>query len=142
MEVAGLVLGAIPLAITALKCYKTGRRLIDLMRNRKRHIEALIRALESYENYLKLILEWLLKSAKVYDEMNFQTQSHAAMLVLRDPIIVEKMKECLGPNYLPAFQDAIENGQQVVEKIVMNINDLLPGSQVSIAPPKLTDCAY
>jgi len=67
MEVAGLVLGVVPLAITALQCYKTGGELTDLIRNRRRHIEKLIRALHGHVAVLTLSLIWLLKEVNIYE---------------------------------------------------------------------------
>lgn len=129
MEVVGLVLGGIPLAIAALKCYKTGKRLTDLVRNRKRHIEALIRALEGYNGYLELLVDWLLRSVNIYVDV----RDHDISYLLQNPETVKKMREFLGPRPSSAFQNAIYDGQQAVIKIVINIGDFLPGNQVVTA---------
>lgn len=131
MEAAGLAVGVVPLAIAALKCYKTGKQLTDVVRNRKRNIQALIRALESYHLYLELLLVWLLKSVNVYDETELHAPSQITSL-MQNPETIEKMREFLGADPSPAFQTAIENGQRAVEKIVRNIDRLLPGNQVCV----------
>ena len=134
MEVAGLVLGGIPLAIAALKCFKTGKRLSDLIRNRKRHIETLIRALEGYNGYLELLLEWLLKSVDMdmYAEGKYHAQSNISYL-MQNAETIERMREFLGPKPLSASQGAINNGQEAVVKIATSIDNLLPGNQVRAA---------
>ena len=92
MEAAGLAVGVVPLAIAALKCYKIGKQLTDVVRNRKRNIQALIRALESYNLYLELLLVWLLKSVNVYDETELHAPSQITFL-MRNPETIEKMRE-------------------------------------------------
>ena len=128
MEAVGLVFGVIPLAIVALKCFKTGKRLTSMLRNRKRHIETLIRALETYNGYLELLLEWLLRSVDIYDETKHRTHRDISFL-LQNPETIEKMREVLGSNPSSAFGNAIGNGQRAVETIMKNIDDLLPGDQ-------------
>lgn len=91
----------------------------------------MIRALESYNFYLELLLVWLLKSVNIYNETEPYAPSQIRSL-MQNPETIEKMREFLGADPSPAFQNAIENGQQAVEKIVKNIERLLPGNQVCV----------
>lgn len=59
-EVAGLVLGALPLAISALEHYRDGLRAIQRWRKYERELQSLIRNLETERAKLQNVCEMLL----------------------------------------------------------------------------------
>ena len=127
MEVAGLVLGALPIAISALKCYKTGRQLPDIVRNRKRHVETLIRALQGHDAALELYLVWLLKAVHVYERDH--TPRDIPHLV-QDSECPRKIESFLGLKGSLAFQNALLEGQEAVQRIARGIVGFLPEGKV------------
>ena len=128
MEAAGLVVGVVPLVIAALKCFKTGKQLASVVRKRKRHIETLIRALQSYNGYLELLSRWLLTSM----EMSPGMENDSLASLMQDAEVIEKVRRFLGREPSAAFHNAVEKGRRAVEKIVENIDDMLPGNQVRV----------
>lgn len=130
MEVAGLVLGAVPLAITALQCYKTGKKLTDRVRNRKKHIDKLIRALQGHDAVLELYLVWLLKAAGSYEAHH--TPSDIPELI-KEAEVVERIEETLGEKGSAAFLHAVCECQEAVQSIARSIEGFLPQTQV--CPP-------
>lgn len=128
MEAAGLVVGVVPLVIAALKCFKTGKQLASLVRKRKRHVETLIRALQSYNGYLELLSRWLLTSM----EISPGNQDHSLSSLMQDAEVIEKVRRFLGVEPSAAFHNAVERGRRAVEKIAENIDDMLPGNQVCL----------
>ena len=57
MEVAGVVLAVVPIIIEGLKAYKQGKSLTDRVRNRKRHVAELIRALNGESPQSSMMLK-------------------------------------------------------------------------------------
>ena len=128
MEVAGLVLGAVPLAIVALRCYKSGKDFTSLVLNRKRHIESLARALQGYDAILELSLMRLLKAVEIYEAHH--TRSDIPHLI-QDAETIERMEEFLGVKGSEAFQNAVYQAQEVIQSIALGIKGFLPVDQVS-----------
>ena len=126
MEVAGIVLGAIPIVIAALQCYKDTIKLGGRLFKRKKHVEKLIRALTEQKGALEQNLEWLSKSI---DEPCDRTEK----LDLEDEDIQEAMMEYLGSNGSTSFALALTNAQKTVSNIIRNIKGLLPDKTVSMA---------
>ena len=63
MEVAGLLIGAVPFMISALKQYAKARRGIRQFRRTSLYLAHLIQALREQKFYLKTDLEQLLRAA-------------------------------------------------------------------------------
>lgn len=129
MEIAGLVLGAVPLVITALRCYKSGKDFTSLVLNRKRHIESLVRALQGYDAILELNLIWLLKAVATFEAHH--TRSDIPYLI-QNAETIERMEEFLGMKGSEAFQNAVLQAQEVIESVALAIKGFLPEDQVSL----------
>ena len=102
MEVAGIVLGAIPIVITALQCYKDTIKLGGRLFKRKKHVEKLIRALTEQKGALEQNLEWL---SKAIDEPWHRIEE----LDLEDEGIREAMIGHLGSSGSRSFALALRN---------------------------------
>lgn len=123
MEVAGLVLGAIPLVISALQTYKDAKKLGGRFLNRKKHVEKLIRALQEQHGALETILDWLFKAIdEPYDESRVESY-------FEDADIRSKMIDYLGPGGSKSFDLALKRAQQAVEQITRSIKEFLPDTQ-------------
>ena len=125
MEVAGVVLGAIPIVIAALQCYKDTIKLGGRLFKRKKHVEKLIRALTEQKGALEQNLEWL---SKAIDEPCDRIEE----LDLEDEHVREAMMEYLGSSGSRSFAMALTNAQTTVSSIIRNIKGLLPDEIVSM----------
>ena len=123
MEVAGLVLAAAPLAIEALKCYKAGRELTDLVRNRKRHIKTLVCALKGNNAVLEINIVWLLKTIGIYEADNTAAD---IPYMIQTPSTLDAIENFLGRQVSDAFQNAILEGHEALLEIAQSIRGLLP----------------
>jgi hypothetical protein len=137
MEVAGLLLGAVPLAISALRCYKTGKTLTDRVRKRKKHVEKLIRALQGHDAVLELYLVWLLKAVESYEAYHTPRDIPSLM---QDAETTERIRDFLGEKGATAFQHAAFECQEAVQKIAKSIDGFLPNNKV--CAPNLTEILY
>lgn len=127
MEAAGVVLGAIPIVITALQCYKNTFTLGSRLFRRKKHVEKLIRTLKQQEFALEQSLEWL---AKAIDEPCDSIED----LDLEDEVVRETMIEYLGVSGSRSYALALKDAQKTVSSIVRNIKGLLPDTIVRTEP--------
>ena len=116
------------MVIAALECFKLGKQLTSLVRNRKLHVKMLIRALKSYNGYLELFSQWLLRYLDMYPEM----KDHSLPYLMQNAEIIEKMKELLGKGPTAAFNNATEKGRLAVKKITENIDNMLPENKVCV----------
>lgn len=121
MEVAGLVIGVLPLAITALSCYKTGLKMSDNVRKRKMHIQSLVRALKGYETILKLNVEWLLKSTNAFDDHNDQ----GLETLLQDVDVLEGIEEFLGKSGTESLGEILAEVREILEHIAEGVEGFL-----------------
>ena len=134
MEAAGLVLGAVPIAIAVLQCYRTGRTLTDRVRNRKRHVDRLIRALQGHDAVLELYLIWLLKAADAYD-VHHTPKDIPSLLTTSE--VVDRAKELLGEKGFAAFQNAVSDCQDTIQTVATSIEGFMPKVVVSLSCPVL-----
>ncbi|KAM0804394.1 hypothetical protein BDR22DRAFT_960035 [Usnea florida] len=119
MEVAGVVLGAIPIVIAALQCYKDTIKIGGRLFKRKKHVEKLIRALNEQKGALEQNLEWL---SKAIDEPCDRIEE----LDLEDEDIREAMMGYLGSGGSTSFALAMTNAQKTISNVIRNIKGLLP----------------
>ena len=123
MEVAGVVLGAVPIVITALQYYKDTKKLGGRFLNRKKHVEKLIRALREHHGELQSNLDWLLKAIDEEPDQDIN-------LLLKQPDIRLRMIEYLSSGGSESFTLALEKAQHAVESIARNIRGFLVESPV------------
>ena len=125
MEVAGVVLGAIPIVITALQYSKDMKRFTQRFSDRKSIIRRLIEALQLQQGELELNLEWLSKAMQLEEEPASKIQ-----LLLARPDIQCKVVDYLGSGGSKSFILALEQAQRAVENVSRNIRGFLVDTQV------------
>ena len=128
MEIAGLVLGAIPIVVTALQCSKDMRKITVRFSDRKNTVRKLIEALELQQGEIELNLEWLGKAIQIDEEPIFDIQ-----LLLTRPDIQHKIDEYLGPRGSKSFIRALEQVQRAIENISHNIRGFLMDRKVRLS---------
>ena len=123
MEVVGVLLGAVPVVITALQYYKDTKKLGGRFLNRKKHVEKLIRALREHHGELQSNLDWLLKAI---DEEPGQDVS----ILLQQSDTQSRMIEYLGTAGSESFDLALDKAQHAIEGIAKNIRGFLVDTPV------------
>ncbi len=130
IEVAGLILGAVPVIIAALEHYKTLHKKTWLFKNKSSRIDQLIIALENQKFFLEGELELALLEAGFdgYELATMDTSDMQRLLNRTD--ISRELSRSLGRRYGP-FKDTIVRCEKSLIHIVHEIKGLIPGSQVS-----------
>ena len=124
MEAIGLLLGAIPIVISALQAYKAGKTLKSRVQNRKGHIAELVRSLKGYEAALEGYVEWVLKGAEIeFDQFDDVEKVNA---VLADPAVVDDVRDFLGKTAANALIETLESCVLALSEISCSINAFLP----------------
>lgn len=125
VEVAGLVLGAIPLIISALQSYEDLAAPTKAFIHWRRHLKRLIRELytihTSYEQAIRLLL-------KPFVDLPDQTtmMEDPQSKLWREGDVAETLRDRLGPVYTP-FIITIDEVSEILVEIAACLN--IPGSQ-------------
>ena len=131
LEVAGLIIGAVPVIVAALEHYKAFHKKTWLFKNKSSRIDQLIIALGAQKFFLQGELELALLGAG-FDRYNIASMdtNEVQNLLNRDDVS-ERLIRSLGRGYDP-FKETIVRCQKSLAKIVLEIKGLVPGSHVSI----------
>lgn len=140
LEIVGVILGAVPIIISAIDHYKTTSQRVKYFRYREPHIVELIRSLEEQRFFLESdLVETLQKSTDLEaDEISAWLQNPNSEL-FEDPEITDAVREYLGEGY-PQYTGAIDRCQRIIEEIAKDINGLtcaqvcIPLDVLSIRP--------
>jgi len=125
-----MVLAVIPIVVRALQSYKQGKTLNDKIRNRKKHIAGLVRALQNYQTTLEGYLAWVLKGAGV--EVVHEPNDFS---ILSDEDVQKDIVSFLGRNAAATLCDTLVTCQEALTNIARSINDFLPKSTIVSRPP-------
>ncbi|KAL9073988.1 MAG: hypothetical protein Q9161_002610 [Pseudevernia consocians] len=130
-EIAGLILGAVPLTIAALKQYKTAHEMLRLFNHKSVYIDRLIQALEEQKFCLESEFEIVLRAAG-FEQRDISTGSgeYLESILLEDDV-AEELSRYLGRGY-DLYRKALVRCETSLGEIVMNIGGLVPGPSVSI----------
>lgn len=130
IEVAGLVLGAIPLVIAALDNYKTTRQRFKYFVGKELYINRLIEALKEQKFFIDTELRVALGAAGLTpDDINTLILTPDASL-FGDPDVVNAVQEYLGEGF-PLYENAVFRCHDALTELVNNIQGLTSDSQVS-----------
>jgi hypothetical protein len=125
MEIAGLVLGVVPLVITALQTYTDNKKFVGRLLNRKKHVDKLMRALREQHG----VLETNLQSLLVAIDEPCQDMDNITAFLQRSEIR-SKVIEYLGDPGFLSFSLALERAQATIVKIAQSIKGFLSEPQV------------
>ena len=120
MEVAGLIFGALPVAVAALQCYKIGKGASLAAHKRELHIQELIRTVKGYNAILQSSLEWLLRSIGCYtpgQPLRAEAFQH--------PATIKELETLLGPASTDAFHGTLQEVHSVLERLAKSIDGLV-----------------
>jgi hypothetical protein len=126
IEVAGLLLGAIPILVEGLGTYKKGIKSVRTGFRKRKEVEKLCRALQQQERVLvELLKSILLRSGcDLPDELPAQIKQ-----VLDDADILATVREYLGDNHDP-FVNALQECEEIFQQLIYKITKLVPTIKV------------
>lgn len=131
-EIVGVVLGAIPLIISALEKYKTTSRRLRYVRQKEVLVNELIRSLNEQRCFIKGDIYLILKTTFLEDEEidMFLNQSSSRLSELfSDQMLAQEVQECLGDWYIP-YITALDRCENMLMAIAKNLTGLSSDSQV------------
>lgn len=131
IEVAGLILGAVPLIIAALEQYKKTRETLNRFRRKALYIDRLIDALEEQRVLIESDLNQLLRAAGVESDEIAAAGAASCHDLLQSPEIARDIAQYLGQTFQP-YQKALKRCECALQDIARNIGGLTPGFQVCI----------
>ena len=138
LEVAGVVLGVVPLIVAALEQYKTSKRLWDRMRKTALHINELIEALDENHALIETSLESLLQKAVGAEGICMANDTIDYGSRLRDKEIAPDLQSFMGKLYKP-YEKALLRCEQTLLRIINKLDGLVQGPKVRhVSIPKNT----
>ncbi|KAJ9638044.1 hypothetical protein H2204_004635 [Knufia peltigerae] len=122
IEVAGLILGALPILIEGLDLYKKGLKSLRSSFRRRKVVEELTCDLTIQLNILEELLRFILNNSG-YETP--QTLSAKSLEILRDDEVKNAVASYLGPKY-DAITEAMRQCQEIVYRLVPKIARIAP----------------
>lgn len=128
IEVAGLVLGALPILLKSVDTYRDTFRRFGTTFNKRKHVEKLARALLLQERTLEELVKSVVLASGCEDVL---TLDDDPMSYLSNPDVQEQVEEYLGPKSTKILIDELEANSEAVRKVARCISGLVPGSRVN-----------
>jgi hypothetical protein len=128
-EVAGIVLGVIPLAISALEHYKAGKGLASSFIKWRGLLDTLIFRLKLQKTFFYLHILELLREARVPElDDRIDLTAEECVMILRNTKTAEEVRDYLGGLYA-TFQDVLDRYEACLKAIVAKLGHIqrLPG---------------
>ncbi|KAK7701650.1 hypothetical protein SLS64_010098 [Diaporthe eres] len=120
-EICGVVLGVIPLVISALEHYKAGKGVAATFVKWRGHLDTLIFRLKLQNTFFYLQIRELLREAQVAQlEGQIDLTEEQCMAVFRDKQTGEEIREYLGPLY-DTFMEVLGRYELCLKTIVAKI---------------------
>ena len=129
MEVAGLLIGAVPFMISALKQYAKARRGIRQFRRTSLYLAHLIQALREQKFYLETDLEQLLRAAG-FEEVITSVDYGDPQAFILNTSVAAKLGPYMGKAYDP-YIEALSLCEESVKEVLKRIWKVVPGCEVS-----------
>ncbi|KAJ5739887.1 hypothetical protein N7533_012671 [Penicillium manginii] len=131
-EIVGVVLGAIPLIISAIDCYKTTSQKIKFMTKKELLLDRLIQSLEEQKFLLDNEIRLALQGTHLDEEEIIALIARQGLNPFQDPEIADSLKDHLGDAF-PLYKKAVSRCEDNLKAIIANISGLSSASQVSIS---------
>ncbi|KAE8309477.1 hypothetical protein BDV41DRAFT_547692 [Aspergillus transmontanensis] len=127
-EVVGVVLGAIPLIISALDYYKVTSQRIKFMIKKELLLNQLIQSLEEQKFYFQTDICLALKETHLEEKQIIALIDERGLNLFQDPEISDALKEYLGEGFT-LYLNAVARCEHILSDIVSNISGLVATSQ-------------
>lgn len=128
-EIAGIVLGSIPLVISALEHYSRGLSTIQRWRKYQRELQTLIRNLQTEQVKLQNVCEKLLVGVVPASEIEAMIDEPAGPLWRRDAVEA-RVRARLWKSYV-VFQEIVVNISEAINEIQRGVNSQLDDGHAS-----------
>ena len=134
LEICGVVLGVIPLVISALEHYKAGKGAAAAFVKWRGHLDTLIFRLKLQRTFFYLQILELLREAQVAQlEGRIDLTEEQCVAVLRDKQTGEEIREYLGLLH-DTFEEVLSRYERCLKMIVAKIGHIRRFPNVSSAP--------
>lgn len=130
IEVAGLVLGALPILFAAVDFSRDGFSRAGLAFRKRKNVEKLARALLLQQQILEETVKSVIIASGCEDVWRLDDDPYG---YLNDESVREEVLDYLGVKNDAAFTGALEQSSQAVRKIAKNITGLVPAFRVCSA---------
>lgn len=128
LEVAGVVLGAVPLIVAALESYKTSKRLWARLRKTALHIDELIEALAENQALIEASVDSLFQNVGAEDALLVHDVVDYASRFRRKNIAPD-IRSFMGKLYEP-YEKALFRCEHTLLKIIKKFDGLILDSKV------------
>ncbi|KIW11456.1 hypothetical protein PV08_10756 [Exophiala spinifera] len=122
IEVAGLILGALPILIDGLASYRKGLKSLRRGFQRRKLVEELTCTLTVQVKILEELLRFILNNSGYETPETLSTKS---LEILRDSDVQNAIARYLGPNY-EVITEAMLQCQEIFYRIITSISKLVP----------------
>ncbi|KAL2861219.1 uncharacterized protein BJX67DRAFT_367074 [Aspergillus lucknowensis] len=124
IEVAGLVLGAIPIVVAALKSYKEAKQRYIWFMSKEAHIDRLIQSLNEQAYFIKSDVEVALRSTDLEQARIESLLTDPGLSLWNDDEVADAIRDYLGDGF-QLYMNALERCQQKICTIINNLNGLV-----------------
>lgn len=128
IEVAGLVLGALPVLLKSVDAYRDSFRRFGTTFNKRKHVEKLARAILLQQRTLEELIKSVVLASGCEDVL---TLDDDPIRYLNNPDVQEQVEEYLGPKSTKFLVAELEANSEAVRKLARCISGLVPGSRVN-----------
>ena len=135
-EIAGLILGAVPLTISALKQYKSAHEMLLKFKYKSLYVDRLIGALEEQEYYFEIEFGMVLRAAGFAQQDASTISGEYLRTTLLRNDVAKELREHLGSSF-NLYRKALVRCGDSLGEVVRNIEGLVPGPPVSDKIPEL-----
>lgn len=134
IEIAGLVLGALPVLIRAVDLYKDGIRKAGTAFRKRKYVQKLARALLLQQQTLEETVKSVLIAS---GSENIWRLDEDPLGYLNEKSVREQVLDYLGAKNDVAFTGTLEQSKDIVKKIARNLAGLVPTFKVRSATIEL-----
>ena len=127
IEIAGIVLGALPVIFEALDGYKNSVTRVGMGIRKRKYVDKLSRALREQNQTLEAIVQFVLQESGY--EMLLSEQVDIAEF-LQDQSAKDRVRDYLGDQYDRAFIDAVTECCGSVQRALSKVATYVPSLKV------------
>ncbi|KAL4985784.1 hypothetical protein BDW68DRAFT_189390 [Aspergillus falconensis] len=128
VEVVGILLGAIPLVVSALRTYKEAKQRYIWFMNKEPYIDRLIQSLNEQIYFIRADVDIALQSTGLEHDKIKAFLSDPDLDLLSNQEVADAIRDYLGEG-LQLYLDALARCQNTICNIVKNLNGLVSGTK-------------
>lgn len=128
VEVVGILLGAIPLVVSAIKSYKTTKQRHKWVTKKDLYIDRLIQSLNEQIYFIRADVQIALRSTDLEQGKITAFLTDPDLDLLRNQEVADAIRDHLGEGF-QLYLDALARCQDTICNIVKNLNGLVSGAK-------------